>query len=175
MQDLLAQLPGDRVALVPFAGDAFLQTPLTIDYGSVLESVSELDVDLIPIGGTDIGGAIDLAIESFKKAATGNRAILLLSDGEPTVDDEQAAGMQAAKRAADAGVRIFTVGFGTPDGALIPLANGRRGQFVRDESGQLVRTRLNEAGLPDIARRATGFTFGLPTAKRPCERSSKTG
>ena len=157
VQDLLGQLTGDRVGLVAFAGDAFLRTPLTIDYDAVLDATSELDVDLIPTGGTDIGGAIDQSLEAFGRSATGNRAILLLTDGEPTVDTEQAAGVQAAKRAADAGARIFAVGFGTAEGALIPLANGRKGEFVRDGSGQLVRTRLNEAGLTEIARTGNGF------------------
>ncbi len=140
-----------------FAGNAFLQAPLTIDYDAVLNAAAELDTDLIPVGGTNLGGAIDLALEAFGKGGTGNRAILLLSDGEPTSDTEQADGVQAAKRAAAAGTRIFTVGFGSPEGALIPLANGRRGEFVRDENGQIVRTRLNEPGLTEIAKAADGF------------------
>ena len=157
VQDLVRQLPGDRVGLVAFAGNAFLQAPLTVDYDAVLNATAELDVDLIPVGGTNLGGAIDLSLEAFGKVNAGNRAILLLSDGEPTSDTEQADGVQAAKRAADAGARLYTVGFGTTDGALIPLANGRRGEFVRDDSGQLVRSRLNEAGLTEIARTGNGF------------------
>ncbi len=92
VQDLVGQLPGDRVGLVAFAGNAFLQAPLTIDYDAVLSATAELDVDLIPLGGTNIGGAIDLSLEAFGKGGTGNRAILLLSDGEPTSDTEQADG-----------------------------------------------------------------------------------
>lgn len=157
VQDLVGQLPGDRVGLVAFAGNAFLQAPLTIDYDAVLSATSELDVDLIPLGGTNIGGAIDLSLEAFGKGGNGNRALLLLSDGEPTSDTEQADGLLAAKRATAAGVRIFTVGFGTPDGALIPLSGGRRGEFVRDENGQIVRTRLNESALTEIARTGNGF------------------
>ena len=116
------QLQGDRLGLVAFAGNAFLQAPLTLDYDAVLGAAAELDTDLIPLGGTNLGGAIDLALEAFGKAEGGNRAIILLSDGEPTSDTEQANGMPAATRAAEAGVRIYTVGFGTPEGALIPLA-----------------------------------------------------
>ncbi|MBE7212489.1 MAG: VWA domain-containing protein, partial [Gluconacetobacter diazotrophicus] len=86
VQDLLRQLPGDRVGLVAFAGNAFLQAPLTIDYDAVLNAAAELDTDLIPVGGTNLGGAIDLALQAFGKNGTGNRAILLLSDGEPTSD-----------------------------------------------------------------------------------------
>ena len=160
VQDLLRQLPGDRVGLVAFAGNAFLQAPLTIN------AAAELDTDLIPVGGTNLGGAIDLAQEAFGKGGVGNRAILLLSDGEPTSDTEQADGVQAARRAAAAGTRIFTVGFGSPEGALIPLANGRRGGHADDHPGRLeqaargrdrrqVRPPAHRA-LPVAARRGTG-------------------
>ena len=90
-------LTGDRVGLVAFAGNAFLQAPLTIDYDAVLNATNELDVDLIPRGGTNIGGAIDLALDAFGKAEANNRAIVLMSDGEPTSDDEQADGVKAAQ------------------------------------------------------------------------------
>ena len=157
VQDLIRQLQGDRVGLVAFAGTAFLQAPLTIDYDAVLDSVSELDTDLIPRGGTNLGGAIDLAMEAFGKNEAGNRAILLLSDGEATVDGEQASGVEAAKRAAAAGARLYTVGFGTPEGSLIPLGGASKGEFVRDEDGKIVRSRLDEPGLTDIARAGNGF------------------
>ena len=138
-----------------FAGSAFLQAPLTLDYDAVLSAAAELDTDLIPRGGTNLGGAIDLALEAFGKAEGGNRAIILLSDGEPTDDTEQGKGMAAAARAAEAGVRIYTVGFGTPEGALIPL--GGSGNFVRDQDGKIVHTFLNEPGLTALARAANGF------------------
>ena len=156
VQDLVGQLNGDRLGLVAFAGSAFLQAPLTVAYDAVLDATAELDTDLIPRGGTNIGGAIDLALEAFGKAEAGNRAIVLLSDGEPTVDSEQADGIAAAGRAAAAGVKVFTIGLGTPEGSLIPL--DRDGQdFVRDEDGKIVRTRLNENGLREIAKAGNGF------------------
>ncbi len=155
VQDLTMQLQGDRLGLVAFAGDAFLQAPLTLDYDAVLAAAGELDTDLIPRGGTNLGGAIDLALEAFGKAEGGNRAIILLSDGEPTDDTEQGKGMEAAARAAEAGVKIYTVGFGTPEGALIPLPGD--GNFVRDQDGKIVRTSLNEAGLTALAKAANGF------------------
>ena len=159
VQDLIRQLQGDRVGLVAFAGSAFLQAPLTIDYDAVLSSVAELDTDLIPRGGTNIGGAIELALEAFGKNEAGNRAILLLSDGEATVEGEQARGVEAAKRAAGAGVRVYTVGMGTAEGSLIPLAGGHKGDFMRDEDGKIVRTQAGRGGpCTEIAQcRATGF------------------
>ncbi len=155
VQDLTMQLQGDRLGLVAFAGSAFLQAPLTLDYDAVLDAAAELDTDLIPRGGTNLGGAIDLALEAFGKAEGGNRAIILLSDGEPTDDTEQGKGMEAAARAAEAGVRIFTVGFGTPEGALIP-ADGE-GNYVRDQDGKIVHTALDEGVLTALAKAANGF------------------
>ena len=89
IQDLADQLGGDRLGLVAFAGSAFLQAPLTIDYDAIFDASRELDTDLIPLGGTNIGAAIDLALDAFGKAAAANRAIVLLSDGEPTSDSDQ--------------------------------------------------------------------------------------
>ena len=154
LHDLATQLQGDRLGLVAFAGSAFLQAPLTIDYDAVLRAVDELDTNLIPMGGTNIGGGLNLAVEAFGKAEAGNRAVLLLSDGEPTSESDQADGIRAATRAAEAGVKVFALGFGTPEGSLIPLEGG---ELVRDEHGQLVRTRLNENGLKEIAQAGGGF------------------
>ncbi len=156
VQDLIGQLSGDRLGLVAFAGSAFLEAPLTVAYDAVLDSAAELDTDLIPRGGTNIGGAIDLALEAFGKAEAGNRAIVLLSDGEPTSDTEAADGIAAAGRAAAAGVKVFTIGLGTVEGSLIPL--DRNGQdFVRDADGKIVRSRLNEDNLRAVARAGNGF------------------
>jgi Ca-activated chloride channel family protein len=157
LHDMLMQLNGDRVGLVAFAGSAFLQAPLTIDYDAVLRAVDELDTDLIPMGGTNIGAGISLALEAFGKAEAGNRAILLISDGEPTADSDQADGEKAASRAAEDGVKVFALGFGTPEGSLIPLGGANHGELVRDADGQLVRTRLDENVLRAVARAGGGF------------------
>jgi Ca-activated chloride channel family protein len=157
LHDLVLELSGDRLGLVAFAGSAFLQAPLTTDYDAVLRAVDELDTDLIPMGGTNIGAGIDLALEAFGKAEAGNRAILLLSDGEPTAESDQADGVKAAARAAEDGIKVFTLGLGTPAGATIPLTGENAGQFLRDTDGKVVRTRLNEAGLQEIAHAGGGF------------------
>ena len=113
-QDLINELQGDRVGLIAFAGRAFLQAPLTIDYEAVMESINDLDTKTIPEGGTNISSAIDLATQSFGKSAAGNRALIIFTDGEELSGDA----VKTAKAAADQGVRIFTVGVGTPQGSL---------------------------------------------------------
>ena len=98
-------------------GAAFVQAPLTIDYDAAVEALNDLDTNIIPEGGTNISEAITLAINTFGKSAVGNRALIIFTDGEELAGDS----VKVAKNAADAGVRIFTVGVGTPEGSLIPL------------------------------------------------------
>src|SRR5947207_14925203 len=117
IQDLISQLQGDRVGLIAFAGRAFLQAPLTIDYDAAVEAVNDLDTKTIPEGGTNISSAITLATQSFGKSAMGNRALIIFTDGEDLLGEA----VKTAMAAADAGVRIFTVGVGTPQGSLIPV------------------------------------------------------
>src|SRR5882672_8041864 len=117
VQDLVNELQGDRVGLIAFAGRAFLQAPLTIDYEAEVESINDLDTKTIPEGGTNISEAINLALNTFGKSAAGNRALIIFTDGEELSGDAA----KVAKTAAEAGVRIFTVGVGTPQGSLIPV------------------------------------------------------
>ncbi|HEY1770560.1 MAG TPA: VWA domain-containing protein [Chthoniobacterales bacterium] len=156
-QDLISDLQGDRVGLIAFAGRAFLQAPLTIDYDAVVDSINDLDTKTIPEGGTNISEAIELATRVFGKSATGNRALIIFTDGEDLNGDAAA----AAKTAADAGVRIFTVGVGTPAGSLIPLTSDDGATtFVKDEQGQVVKSRLDEPRLREIAT-TNGFYLHL--------------
>src|SRR3989454_10943336 len=133
-QDLITELQGDRVGLIAFAGRAFLQAPLTIDYDAAVESINDLDTKTIPEGGTNISEAIALATQTFGKSAMGNRALIIFTDGEELSGDA----VNEAKKAADAGVRIFTVGVGTAQGSLIPV-EGKEGGFVKDAKGQVVK------------------------------------
>ena len=150
-QDLIALSQGDRLGLIAFAGRAFLQAPLTIDYGAVLASVQELDTDAVPRGGTNIAEAIQLALEAFGKGEGTDRALVLMTDGEELEADAVA----MAKKAAEAGVKIFGIGIGSPGGSLLPLPGGG---FVRDRSGQMVRSKLDESRLREIAE-VTGGTY----------------
>lgn len=149
-EDIVGELGADRVGLVAFAGSAFLQAPLTLDHGAVLSALDELDTALIPKGGTDIAAAIHTATEAFGKAEGLSRALIIISDGEELDAD----GLAAAKQAAADGIRIFTVGVGSPEGSEIPLGPG---EFVRDPSGKIVRTRLDAARMAQIAEATGGF------------------
>jgi Ca-activated chloride channel family protein len=162
-QDLLNELQGDRVGLIAFAGRAFLQAPLTIDYNAAVEAVNDLDTSTIPEGGTNISAAIDLAVQTFGKSAIGNRALIIFTDGEELSGDA----MKTAKAAADAGVRIFTVGVGTPEGSLIPISSEGGGTaFVKDSNGQVVKSKLDEKRLKEIAEATGGFYIHLEDGPR---------
>lgn len=163
-QDLLELLKGDRVGLIAFAGSSFLQAPLTLDKGAVLNSINDLDSNTIPRGGTDIAAAIHTAMEAFGKGEGMTRALVLMTDGE----DLEASGVEAAKEAAAAGIRIFTIGFGSPAGSLIPIrTESGRNDFVRDETGRPVTSRLDAARLGEIAKITGGFyqPYGQDAAK----------
>lgn len=156
-QDLIAELNGDRVGLIAFAGRAFLQAPLTIDYEAAIESVNDLDTKTIPEGGTNISEAIALAVRTFGKSAMGNRALIIFTDGEELSGDA----VKEAGKAADEGVRIFTIGVGTPQGSLIPLQGDDGAGFVKDAKGQVVKSRLDEKRLREIADATKGIYLPL--------------
>jgi Ca-activated chloride channel family protein len=171
-QDLINELQGDRVGLIAFAGRAFLQAPLTIDYEAVMESINDLDTKTIPEGGTNISSAIDLATQSFGKSATGNRALIIFTDGEELSGDA----VKAAKAAAEEAVRIFTLGVGTPQGSLIPITseNGETA-FVKDSAGQVVKSKLDEKPLREIAQAAGGFYLHLENGPRTMQQIYNEG
>src|SRR5215469_9192564 len=163
VQDLISQLQGDRVGLIAFAGSAAVQAPLTIDYDAVVEALNDLDTKTVPEGGTNISGAIRLAHVVFGKSATGNRALILFTDGEELEGDA----VKTAQAAAGEGVRIFTVGVGTPQGSLIPIM-GENGEtaFVKDSAGQVVKSKLDEKRLREIAQATGGFYLHLENGPR---------
>ncbi len=162
-QDLINELQGDRVGLIAFAGRAFVQAPLTGDYDAVVEAVRDLDTKTIPEGGTNISEAIALAERTYGKSAVGNRALIIFTDGEELSGDAT----KTAKAAADAGVRIFAVGVGTPEGSLIPLAGEEGGTgFVKDSKGQVVKSKLDEKRLQEIAQATGGFYLHLENGER---------
>ena len=156
-QDLIAKLPGDRVGLIAFAGTSFLQAPLTIDYGAVINSLDELDTNIIPRGGTNIAAAIHEADAAFGKGESDNRCLILFTDGEELEADAVAAAEEVKDR-----MKIFTVGLGSADGSLIPVPDERGGTtFVKDEQGQFVKSRLDEPRLRKIAEMTGGFYVHL--------------
>jgi Ca-activated chloride channel family protein len=152
-EDLVRQLPGDRVGLVAFAGSSFLQAPVTSDHAAVITAIHELDTDLIPLPGTNVAGAIRCAEEAFSRAEGGQRALILITDGE----DLEADGVAVAKEVAGK-VRIFTVGVGTPEGAVLSVPSPRGGvEYIRDETGNVVQSRLDEKCLRELAEAGGGF------------------
>jgi Ca-activated chloride channel homolog len=144
VQDLVAELHGDRVALVAFAGSAFLQCPLTVDYGAFGQSLAAVEVGIIPRGGTSLTAAIDAGLEAFEGRQGSHQALVLITDGE----DNEGKVEEAAKRAADRGVKLYTVGIGTPEGELLP---DERGNWVKDRAGNVVKSRLDEETLKKVA------------------------
>ena len=142
--DLLGLLEGDRIGLVAFAGTAFVECPLTLDYGAAEIFLDSLDTDLIPIKGTDLAAAIRESVGAFEGGSNSSQAIILITDGE----DHSGQALKAAAEAQEAGVRIFTIGIGRDEGAPIP---SERGGFRRDRRGEIVLSRLDEATLQRIA------------------------
>ena len=154
IMDFVLRLEGDRVGLIPFAGTAFLMCPLTLDYDAFRQSLEALDTQIIPQGGTDLASAIREAEFAFSKDAN-HRILVLVTDGE----DLEGEALSAAEEAARKGLTIYTVGVGTPAGELIPLQkNGKGVAFAKDEKGQVVKSRLDEKMLREIAQ-ATGGLY----------------
>lgn len=165
VKDLIKKLSGDRVGLIAFAGTSFLQCPLTIDYNGFLLTLDDLNTDTIPRPGTSISSAIRDAIDVLKGPDKKFKVFVLITDGE----ELEGSAIDAASEAAQAGIRIYCVGVGTPEGDLIPAIDerGEKG-YLADKSGQAVKTRLNEDLLKKIAVatggsyvRATPSDFGL--------------
>ncbi len=161
ISELLHKLSGDRVGMVVFAGQAFVQFPLTSDYSAADLFLSAIDVDAVPTPGTMVGSGIDLALQSFSKDAPTQKAIVVVSDGENTEGDVQSAVDDAKK----AGVRVYCVGMGTPEGGPIPVLdkNGNRIDYKHDQSNNIVLTKLDESALQQIAA-ATGGSYHRATS-----------
>lgn len=160
--DLMRVAKTDRLGLVAFAGSAFLQCPLTFDDEAFRLSLSAVDTGIIPQGGSSMAEAIRTATEAFKKDEDNHKVLILLTDGE----DHEEGAIEAAKEAAKAGLKIFTIGVGTPNGELLSFKDERgRQEYVRDEAGNIVRSRLNEELLREIATVGNGFYLPLSGAK----------
>ena len=153
-EDLLTSLPDERIGLLAFAGEAEVQAPLTTDHETIVDTLNHLDTNSIARGGTDIAAAIRAAELALGQKSKSLRALVLLTDGEELDED----GIEAARRAAQSGIRIFTIGVGTPSGSQIFLSNG---QPLRDRDGTIVVSRLDEARLKSIAEVTGGFYLRL--------------
>jgi Ca-activated chloride channel family protein len=148
IEDFVSNLPGDRVGLVIFAGTGFIQCPLTSDYGAFRLFLSDVNVRSIPVGGTDIGTAVEKAAGAFVDKSTKHKIMILITDGE----DHSGRMLQAAAEAKKQGIVINTIGIGNPIGAPIPVKdeNGLN-TFMKDRAGNVVMSKVDEAGLKKIA------------------------
>jgi Ca-activated chloride channel family protein len=155
--ELMQRARTDRLGLVAFAGSAFLQCPLTIDDPAFRQSVEALNVNIIPQGGTAIAEAIGTALTAFNEGDN-HKVLVLFTDGE----DHDSSPLEAAEKAAKAGMRIFTIGIGTAEGELLRIKDAHGGgDYIRDEQGNVVKSHLNERLLQQIAG-ATEGGFHLP-------------
>ena len=143
------KLRDDRIGLVVFAGNSFVQLPITTDYVSAKMFLSSISTQSVPIQGTAIGEAISTALRSFSAQSDKSRAIIVITDGENHEDDPVA----AASQAAELGVRVFTIGVGSPEGKMIPF----EGDYMRDKEGNPVVTRLDESVLQEVAAAGKGL------------------
>ena len=157
---LLSQMTQDRVGMVVFAGEAKVQLPITTDYRMARSFAKRLSPDLVSVQGTNIADAIDLVSLSFSNEKEASRVIILITDGE--AHDHNA--LEAAERAHERGITIFTIGIGSPEGAPVKV----NGEFIKDDEGEMVVSRLNEELLQQIAEegeggyiRASNADFGL--------------
>lgn len=156
-EDLIYQLRGERLGLIVFAGNAYLETPLTDDYAFITLESRSANPFQAPTQGTAIGEAIDLAERSFDEENQNHKALIVITDGEN--HDEEA--IERAEAAQRNGLIVFTVGVGTQGGGFIPISMNGRTDFKRDETGNPVRTQLNEAALQAISNVANGNYFNL--------------
>lgn len=164
IKDLIRQLKGDRVGLVSFAGGAFMQCPLTLDYGSFRLFLDELSPGMIPFPGTDIASALELAVSAFRKDTNKSRVIVLITDGE----DHTGKGLKAAALLAEQNVKLYVVSFGTEQGA--PMVDPSTGRFIK-QGDKLVISKPDFAGLEKLAAgvggtafRSTGESYGVTAA-----------
>jgi Ca-activated chloride channel family protein len=151
---LIDKLENDRIGIIVFAGQAYVQLPITTDFGAAKLFLSSVEPDIIPTQGTDIGAAIDLSLKSFVGNDNKHKALVIITDGE----DNEGTGLEAAKKAHEDGVIIHTIGMGTENGAPIPVyKNGIQIDFMKDHQGSIVLSRLDQATLEKISAEGKGI------------------
>ncbi len=157
VESFINRLQGDRVGLIAFSGIAFVQCPLTLDYGAAKLFLDILEPGLIPTPGTNIGQAIAKALEAFVQKERKHKVLVIITDGE----DHEGDVMKYAEEAERQGVVIYTVGIGSPKGDPIPMATdyGINAGFKKDREGQVVITKLDEVTLEKIALQTNGKYF----------------
>ena len=149
IENLINSFINDKIGLVVFAGEAYVQLPITSDYVSAKMFLSDITPSLISAQGTDIARAIRVSLSSFTQQKGVGKAIILITDGE----DNEGGALEAVKEAKEKGVNVFILGVGDSKGAPIPLGNG---EYLKDNHGQTVMTALNEKMCKEIAQAGSG-------------------
>jgi Ca-activated chloride channel family protein len=153
LEKMIDGLEGDRLGLIIFAGEAYVQLPITSDYSAAKLFLSSINTKMVPVQGTNIGAAIGKAIESFGKDEGKNKAIILITDGE----NHEVDAISAAEEAGKAGIMINTIGIGSESGVPIPyVENGVVKGYRKDKAGQTVVTKLNSEILKLLATKGNG-------------------
>lgn len=158
LKGLVRRLRGDRIGLITFAGTAFIQSPLTLDYGMVEDVLDSVNVRSVPIQGTAIGDAIGRATDSFKNVPKGFKVLILLTDGE----DQGTEPIKIAENAAKEGIIIYCIGIGSEKGELVPALDERgnkTGGFKEDSQGNKVLSKLDKNTLQKIALKTNGKAY----------------
>ena len=154
---LVDKLRDERIGLIVFAGNSFVQLPITTDYVSAKMFLNSISTESVPVQGTAMGDAISTAMKSFSLQSEKSRAVIVITDGENHEDDP----VSAAQQAAELGVRVFTIGVGSPDGKPIPF----EGELLKDKNGEIVVTRLDESILRDVADAGNGLYVRAGTSE----------
>ncbi len=150
----ISSLKNDRLGITVFAGKAYLQMPITVDYSSAKMYLKNINTDIVPTQGTAIGDAVAIAAQSFSTDNKNSKALIIISDGE----DNETGAEEAVKMAAESGAKVFTIGVGSEEGGPIPLANG---DFKRDAEGNVVVTKTNQEALKNLAQLGKGKFYML--------------
>ena len=169
-QNLIEGLRGERIGTIIFAGNAYIQTPLTTDYSYASLLTRSANPDQAPTQGTAIADAVDLAERSFEEENKNHKALIIITDGEN--HDEEA--VQRTGEANRNGLLVFTVGVGTTEGSFIPMYIGGRTDYKRDKSGQPVRTSLNETLMQELAQAGQGAYFNLDSGSEAVVQALQT-
>ena len=156
-RDLNEKLAGERLGLIIFAGNAYLQVPLTTDYAAMDLMIRSANPNLAPTQGTAIADAVDLAERSFSEENTNHKVLIIISDGE----NHEPEALERVQTANENGLIVFTIGVGTEEGSFIPVMINGRSDYKRDVDGTPVRSKLNEQMLRDLSKEGEGSYFNL--------------
>jgi Ca-activated chloride channel homolog len=163
LRSIIDRLQGDRIGLVAFAGEAFIQCPLTMDYAAARLLLSIMDQNTVSVQGTSLSSAIESARQAFAQQEKKHKVLVLLTDGE----DHEGNAIEAAKEARQDGVRIYTVGIGNPVGDPIPVMDRQGNQvgFKKDRNGEVIVSKLDEVTLEKIALETGGKYYSATSGE----------